>query len=769
MTRKEMIIKIKTYKKPKKFSSYQGGNSLRSISSRSQYTDPRYEKVEVLRIHERLIEDDLISSRRYYVAACINHLWCSLKAHIEQGRLPHSTVAEELYETYQEAEEAIKLLASRYNAKIIPTRSEILANIANPPSRPQTVARVKSNASDDLVVYDGANADAFTGTEPFFCDLCGKDFAQNTWAKTFCSIVEHEIKCGNPVLEKLKYNSLTGDPSRPFFLQCKMESCRCILLSNNYWINVNHSADQIVRYIERFWLLCGYKQKDIAISGVSKEVGLRKEEKNTAAKSRAQPSNSDIPKVISPEMKALKERLIDLLTVKFKYGFRVGSAIDLKRLRMFAEAEGLSLPEDDETFTTVLKETGVALDEKIYPITQSQIDEVSYFADSAFATGITALWTELFFEQNAEWMRERGVVSAEVMQRVLEVSEGRYSFRKNFFTQGEKKTEAEAVMDEVYRVTGDERFVVMSELIERLPHIPNDRILPHLTHCDNICWVSEGKYFKKSYLVVSEEEKLRIRELAADACMKEGFASLTNLASEQLIDEYHDLPAHTIEQALYTNVLQDDYILKGKILTPRASSHRGIKINELLKAYCSNKETCTVSEMEEYSRALTGANNRDYVLSELYPKMIRVARDLFVADAQVSFDISAIDELLAQLVGSRYATIKSISSFALFPPCGTTWNHYVLESFCYRFSRKYQLMTSKLNSKNTGLIVANGMKTSAASVYETILSEVLAKAEVELTLEEAGKYLVEQGLATKAKHRFLPSVVEEAQKLRKGF
>ncbi len=279
-----MIIKVKTYKPQKKrldiFSSYRGGT----------YTDCRYKDVRALRIQSVRDRDNL--PHKYFIAGCINNTWCSLKSHIEKGRLPHSTVAEELYDSYREAEEAIRLLSKRYGAKIDPASHEVLANIKKPSDGQQTVVKAKSdvkkNNLDDLVIFNGANGGDFTGTEPFYCDLCGKDFAQESWVKTFTSIVEHEIKQGNPTLEKLKCKSLYGDITKPFFLQHKMDNCRCALLSNKYWININYSADLLVRYIERFWLLCGYKQKDIAISGVLKEIGLRKEEKeNSATKRRA--------------------------------------------------------------------------------------------------------------------------------------------------------------------------------------------------------------------------------------------------------------------------------------------------------------------------------------------------------------------------------------------------------------------------------------------------------------------------------------------------
>jgi len=40
----------------------------------------------------------------------------------------------------------------------------------------------------------------------------------------------------------------------------------------------------------------------------------------------------------------------------------------------------------------------------------------------------------------------------------------------------------------------------------------------------------------------------------------------------------------------------------------------------------------------------------------------------------------------------------------MFPICGIPWNHYVLESFCYKYSKKYSLHVINYNNKNAGII-----------------------------------------------------------------
>ncbi len=294
-----MIIKVRSSK------SKQPRNRLStclvggSFKSPSKYADPRYEKVKALRIEDVSLNGNNAASRRYYIAGCIDNTWCSLKEHIQENRLPSSYVAEELYKTLKEAEDAIRQLAQRYDAKINAPGFQIALLGAKHPSTQYGVSKAKTtadiftdyqfrkvehaentnaqvvdeidNTDDEIITYDGTNTKVFVGTEPFYCELKGKDFAQKTWAKTFQALVEHEIEINNPALEKLKFASLNGNAERPFFLQREMDRCRCVLLSNGYWLNINHSVSQIVSYIKRFCIYCGYEPNDLSISGVKKE------------------------------------------------------------------------------------------------------------------------------------------------------------------------------------------------------------------------------------------------------------------------------------------------------------------------------------------------------------------------------------------------------------------------------------------------------------------------------------------------------------------
>lgn len=100
--------------------------------------------------------------------------------------------------------------------------------------------------------------------------------------------------------------------------------------------------------------------------------------------------------------------------------------------------------------------------------------------------------------------------------------------------------------------------------------------------------------------------------------------------------------------------------------------------------------------MMERAEELSGSSNKQYAITALYDTLVRSDVDQFISEKNVYFEVDRIDELLETIVGNRFAPIRKVSTFALFPPCGINWNHYLLESYCYRFSKKIPSMCFEL-------------------------------------------------------------------------
>ena len=98
----------------------------------------------------------------------------------------------------------------------------------------------------------------------------------------------------------------------------------------------------------------------------------------------------------------------------------------------------------------------------------------------------------------------------------------------------------------------------------------------------------------------------------------------------------------------------------------------------------------------------------------------------------------------------------------MFPLCGQNWNHYLLESFCYKYSRRYSLHVIHFNDKNAGIIAEKNFNKK----YNEMLVIALARTDVELSPEVIGQYLFNTGYMAKSKYAKLGEIAQRASELR---
>lgn len=451
--------------------------------------------------------------------------------------------------------------------------------------------------------------------------------------------------------------------------------------------------------------------------------------------------------------------IVKLLSKRYKYGFRLGSPIELNRLRNYAEEDSIPLPESDELLEREIVSAGMNIDGRIFVISEDLLSGVASLVDTVFNEGATVIFLDRLIEVKEEWLTEQHITTADMLKELLKRVRPQYCYRQNIITPSRPMTEHDATVKEILRVSEGQSIVYTNKLRELLPYIPAEKIAWSLSMSSEFVWVSEGKYFLMNKFFISEENANAIAEYVDRECSLNGYASITSLPLGSIPEENYELSEAAIQAAIYSSVLKENYYLRGKILT---RDENGVDINALLKTYCSGKRRCTVSELMTRAEELTGALNKQNAMTVLYDTMVRVGLDEFVSEEQIHFDISAVDALLKNMIGDRFAPIRGVNTFALFPTCGASWNHYVLESFCYRFSNEYCLFVMNYNDKNAGLIVQRNLTMS----YADMLCEAAAQADISLTQEAVGQYFFDNGYTAKRKYSMMPEILERAKKIR---
>lgn len=461
------------------------------------------------------------------------------------------------------------------------------------------------------------------------------------------------------------------------------------------------------------------------------------------------------------------KQISSVLKERYLYGFRLESTIDIKRFRRYAEENNIELPESDEALKAEIKNAGVQIEDKVYLIEEDTFNYIRNTFEKLSSDGSRILFYDFIYDFDTAGMEEHYITSADHLKAILKQCQKsifkattEIFFARNFVSLVGEHTERVAVTIEMQRVWGKNQIRCVEELAEQLPTIPDDYIRRYLSGSTDFVWVSEGVYFNMERLIITEEEKGEILSFVAAECKAKGYASISDIPFGNTAEENYELTEFGLQEAIYNKVLIGKYRLNGKILTEQDGAN--LDVVSLAKQYLSDKEECTFDEMDKKITEIAGTRYRYMAYEALYGTMIRTDKSRYVAHRYVKFDVDAIDAILSEMISDRFVAIKEITSFALFPLCGLPWNHYLLESYCYSYSKKFCLKVFGFNDKNAGIIAEQ----SVTDGYNELLAQAAARAKIELSTEAVGQYYFETGYMGKRKFSDLESIVERAKTIR---
>lgn len=466
-----------------------------------------------------------------------------------------------------------------------------------------------------------------------------------------------------------------------------------------------------------------------------------------------------MPAMVEPREDNVKNQVVEIVGTRFAYGYRLGSPIDLMKLREYIKEANIEVTKSDEELELFIRKAGFITNGKVFVIASEVKERLNTSLNDIFEQGATVIYYESFIERNRVWLENVHILSEDMLKELLAKTRADLSYSKNFMSNGEKKTEELSVATEICRVWGQEIVISVEEIADRLPYIPFDKVRFYLSVNRLFAWVSEGVYARVNTLVVTEKEEKDIISYVNSECNEKGFASLSNIPLGDIVEQNYELSDSAIITSVYNKYLANDYFLNGKIVTREKSE---IDINLILGQFCAEKEEYTLDEALEKVKELTGTRDRRIAYPVLYNTMVRIDEQKFVSDKAVNFDAVTIDEVIGTLIKDGFAAIKEITTFATLPMCGQSWNHYLLESYCYRFSKRYAYRTNLFNGRNAGAIVEQSIDWD----YKELLSQAVARSSIRLDEDAIGQFLFEAGYMAKSKFTWAADIVERAKQIR---
>ena len=486
-----------------------------------------------------------------------------------------------------------------------------------------------------------------------------------------------------------------------------------------------------------------------------KEEGEREEYKEEHEEEQTVPADSE------------GKRLEALLKEKYENGFRIHSSIDKARLKLFySEKYGEELKTEDAHIVEELKNVGMLREDRIYArrddVRNRLIEEIYENVWGIFENGSSCVYTEMVYQKyQIELMNTIKIYDANVLGEILiEMSEGKLRKTQALICLSGKRTNVD---EDILRVLKESMVpLTYAEIQDKIWYIPIKKIKNVLVLTSVVVKVAPETYFYAPNFPISEKDVVEITQAVKRELEYKPY--ITDIELREIVNVH--CPMVSLDTADFTTYgfrnclgyfLRDSFSFRGQIIS---EAGKELRISEVFAGYCRSREQVEEGELKKLASDMNSVIYWDDVRNET----IRVSKELFLRCDQLQFDIDAVDHVLENFINSDYLPLKDIGLFMQFPPLSVKWNGYVLESFLYKYSRKFRLLHAGFSA--SGFFGAAVRMESSFCDYRELITDALAHSEEWSDKNSALQFLVDSGYQKKKSYSDIEKVIHEAKLLR---
>ena len=412
----------------------------------------------------------------------------------------------------------------------------------------------------------------------------------------------------------------------------------------------------------------------------------------------------------------------------------------------------------DHELQSFIEACGTVCEGKVYVISNETMEHIKELTDDYFACGGKIIFYAAFYSKNEKWLCEASIVSEKMLVGILRRIYPRLLFTKTFF--GYSDASISKVVDrEIRHVWGNDVLLSISQLAERLPYIPLERIKFAIGQNRDFIWNSPETYTHVGHIAISDDERAAINEAAMRECNVRSYVSITDLPLGDIAERNWELSVAAVHNAVYRICLSNEFDKRGKIIMRKGDVFNAMTV---MKNYCRNVDKCSLNDLLNFEKELTGEIHRWIPMEAANIVMVRIDKDNYMADRYVHFNAELIDKAMEPVVKGDYIPLKDFTTFGAFPDCGQTWNLFLLESYCRRFSRVFQFDTPSVNSRNAGAVI----RKSCSMNYTEIMADAVAKADIRLNEADVSSFLYNSGYTGRRTTAKATEIIEKAKAIR---
>ena len=457
-----------------------------------------------------------------------------------------------------------------------------------------------------------------------------------------------------------------------------------------------------------------------------------------------------------------------VLVEKFSSGYILNNIIQRKRFRHFyGELNGLTISASDMELDNTIKMCGMVHDGRLYVtecvLEDSKKTEVLEYIENQLNLH-PRLYLEKLLEHFAYDFRDTPIEGVDVLRTYLqELPDFNYYINKDRVFRDESYRHIGSPKDEVKRLLEEEcRPMSDDEIFKKIDWIPEEKIKVAFMQCSTTQEIlsngDHSRFILESFDISGDElEWLSnwIRQELDDAEFMGSMDLVKALKSKysEFAERNCNFRDIGIRNALAL-LLQDYFNFNGNLITKKGKT---VSNEKLFVDFCKTRESFNIDDVDAFADSL----NVPALYDVIYTYSFRLNDRDFIRDVP-SMDVDAIDSVIENFLNEEnFIPLKKIDFWGNFPITVGRWNHFLLESFLWRCSKKFKLVHSNF-SKTTfaGAIV----RKDATLNFEDVL--VYALSEKDFDAVNAKKFLKDEGFLAREKCSNIDTLLEKARQLR---
>jgi len=469
--------------------------------------------------------------------------------------------------------------------------------------------------------------------------------------------------------------------------------------------------------------------------------------------------------------KYVSRKLYDILAKKFPRGYRLGSYMEVSRLRDFYKKEyeeDLDLDIDD--IDADVKACGIEYEGRVYlpeNMLSAEVKEdlLQYISDFFSSGRGICIFYSVLFEEFHERFLDGKILSPSMLRRYLEFNNmGFWCFSSDYFSI-QNGVQVDILHEVVDYVKAQGGVVFEDEVVQGLAIYPEKDVRSAFDSRDtSLISCGRNVRFHIDNFVLSQEELSSIESIIREAIRKYRYISF----SELLKDIQTTVPTVNSNNAVF-----GDLGLRNALAYKLA--HKFSFTNNIISDYNNPiKAEDTFVELAKRERFtlddISSLANDCGTIANAYIEVIlqtaiRVEKELYVSKEQVAFDVEGIDSALMCFCTKDYIAFTDISTYSSFPDCNFQWNPFLLESYVAFYSKAFKLVHARYFGQKyvTGAIVKRG---SSIKDFSALASYAVADSDIPLNKKDVLEFLADNWYIAQRRTEEIDTILVKASQIR---